>query len=105
MYSHSIVICKFCKILQAAEKGFGLFAGEDFEPGVFICEYAGEFIGAVEVERRNGKRPKTAHNYVLTLKEVTMGSCIDPLLLVKILRENSDCSGCSDLDELLMSDG
>jgi histone-lysine N-methyltransferase SETMAR len=56
------------KVIQAGAKGWGVVSLTDLIPGTFVCQYAGEVIGAEEARRRficNG----TGVNYVFALRE------------------------------------
>ena len=56
------------KVIQAGAKGRGVVSMTDLIPGTFVCQYAGEVIGAEEARQRfifNG----TGVNYVFALRE------------------------------------
>ena len=51
-------------------KGFGVFAEEDIEPGEFVCEYIGNVITKNEAEKKiHLNHMKQKPNYILQLKE------------------------------------
>ena len=69
------------KVLEASNKGLGLFTAKLIKRGQFICEYAGEVIG-IDEARYRFEANKNSMNYVLVVSEhigdQNIVTCIDP---------------------------
>ena len=59
-------------IAASPSKGLGLFSGAALSRGAFVCEYAGEVIGAREAEAR-ARASRASANYVLHVNETYAG--------------------------------
>jgi histone-lysine N-methyltransferase SETMAR len=74
---------KGLEIRESAGKGLGLFAPKcGFARGGFVCEYAGEVIGAEDAAARQQKKPEASMNYILHVNEntstTTITTIVDP---------------------------
>lgn len=57
-------------LIDAGAKGIGLHCKVDLLKGAFVCEYAGEVIGAEEARRRYAIQKEMGHrNYIFALRE------------------------------------
>ncbi|XP_057371312.1 uncharacterized protein LOC130692251 isoform X2 [Daphnia carinata] len=57
-------------LMDAGPKGIGLWCEMDLPKGAFVCEYAGEVIGAEEARRRYAKQKSLGlRNYIFALRE------------------------------------
>ncbi|XP_054991566.1 histone-lysine N-methyltransferase SETMAR [Sorex araneus] len=61
------------QLFPASAKGWGLRALEPLARGRFVCEYAGEVLGAAEAARRLRARPPGAPNYLQAVREQVPG--------------------------------
>ncbi|KAK7101957.1 hypothetical protein V1264_020258 [Littorina saxatilis] len=83
------------KVAPAGARGFGLFACEDVERLTFVCEYAGEVVGAGEARKRLDRK-EGGMNYLIVLREHCSGgmilTCVDPRLTGNVGRfANHSC--------------
>ena len=83
-------------LVASPGKGLGLFCGltAGLSRGAFVCEYAGEVIGAREAEARASREPA---NYILHVNETYAGGrrgeqvIIDPVRACNI-QQTAKCS-------------
>lgn len=77
------------RFIETGFKGKGINCSVDLAPGTFVCEYAGEVIGAKEARSRFAQR-KNDSNYIFCLREhfgpAIVHTYVDPTFIGNIGR-------------------
>ena len=69
-------------VTDIGDKGFGVVSNKDLEPGVFVCEYAGEVIGEKEaILRLRLQDDMKSGNYIMVLREHAGGQCVQKTII------------------------
>ena len=69
-------------VCKTRNRGYGLVALQRIETGVFVCEYAGEYVSSSEAAKRRAVRGPSLPNYAICIREhigrLVLRTWIDP---------------------------